>query len=172
LYGSVIFFSAFVLNIVIFRTASGVNSYTKVNRAFIKFLASYVLFSITISIFSKVAIIESITSIILGSFIFTSLYYVYLFSLIGIAKKSISINILFAISELTKLNSKTDLSKLWKHLENQGLSFSSIRNNRLEQMLYLNFATMENNTFKLSKKGKLTNYILNCVLRIWRLDRL
>tara|TARA_Y100000590_G_scaffold470454_1_gene665234 strand:- start:104531 stop:104962 length:432 start_codon:yes stop_codon:yes gene_type:complete len=111
-------------------------------------------------------------SFIVGSFIFLSLHYVYLFSLVGISKKSISINILANIKNLSSDGENSSVKALCEFMNKEENGLDYIRENRLRQMELLNWAKLENGQYHLTPKGKLFNQMGNTVLKIWNLKRL
>jgi hypothetical protein len=171
-YGSFGFFLFFLLFVILFRTASGKESYSNINRAHKIFFLLFLGFSsfIYLTVKVHVPVLDFLVALLLGTFIFFSLHYVYFFALVGLIKKSISVNILSVIFQMNL--SRTDLSTLKDCLQKSNLDFESIRKNRLEQMTYLKFALKNGNEFTITPKGVFTNNIGNLIFKIWGLKRL
>jgi len=172
LFGALGFFLIFVLLVLIFKLAAGEDCYSKMNKLHKKIFFIYILGAFSYSFYLGELNQFPFISFIVGSFIFLSLHYVYLFSLVGISKKSISINILANIKELSTDGVNTSAKKLSEFMSSKENGLDYIRENRLKQMELLNWAEVKESQYHLTTKGRLFNRMGNTVLKIWNLKRL
>lgn len=169
---SFIFFIIFLFFVIIKKIASGKESYSQINQLHRKFYFIYLLHVLIYLFVEESSPINIILPLIVGTYIYFGLHFVYLFSLIGIAKKSISINILASIFEIESNREKPNEKNIESHMRNKKIGINDIRDNRLEQMKILNFATLEKSQFKITKKGLLVNKIGTLILTVWNQKRI
>lgn len=172
LWGAFGFFTLFLVFVLLAKLGSGIDSYRKLNQAHFKFFIAYFLTSIFYGYYSDNFDLFLLVGLSVGSFIFYSLHYVYLFSIVGLIKKSISINILVCLREVEINGITATAEALSLLMEKRNLGFSVIRDSRLEQMVLLGFAKKEGNFLKMTQKGKLVNFLGFYILKIWNLNRL
>jgi hypothetical protein len=168
-------FLFFILNLflmIFLKLASGEDCYSKMNKLHLRLYLPYLISSFLYYFTLTEAVPYSFLSLIVGSFIYFSLHYVYLFSLVGLSKKSISINILTEADRFSKTDQVLSTSSLISHLGNSKVSLEFIREDRLKQMLILGWATKNENTFKLTSKGRTFNKLGSMVLTFWNLVRI
>ena len=172
IYSSLLFFVIFSSITIMQKVASGKDSYSQVNRVNHKTFILYILITVTYVLIKNSLNFSTLLSLLVGSFLYLSLYYVYLFSLIGIAKKSISINILAAISELEALKKKPTEGELADYMSKNNIGFDNIREDRLKQMTVLRFATFLDNKYEMAAFGKFIHKTGSIILKIWNQKRL
>jgi hypothetical protein len=112
------------------------------------------------------------TGILTGLYIYFSLHYVFIFPLIGICKKSISVNILESISYIEQTGSPCSIEKLANQMEHRNVSIDDIRCSRLDQMILLKFATKQGNLYQITPFGQSVHKFGEIVLNIWNQKRL
>lgn len=157
---------------IFLKLASGDDCYSKMNKLHFRLYLPYLLSSFLYFFTLTEDIPYPLLSLIVGSFIYFSLHYVYLFSLVGLSKKSISMNILIEADRFSKSGDTLSSSSLVSHLGNSNISLEFIREDRLKQMLILGWATKNKNTFKLTSKGNTFNKLGSIVLSFWNLVRI
>lgn len=172
LISSVLFFLLFLFLMIFLKLASGNDCYSKMNKLHIRLYFPYVLSSF-LYYFTLVEKTDySFLSLLVGSFIYFSLHYVYLFSLVGLSKKSISINILTEAKKILESGTVLSFSSLVDHLNCSDVNLEFIREDRLKQMLILEWATKDEDRFRLTPKGRIFNKLGDFILKIWNLGRL
>ena len=169
---SFLLFALFLLHVVVFKIASGVSSYQNINRLHLKYFFIYLSFSISLLLYGDLINLNGLLLFLIGSFIFYSLHYVYLFSLIGLAKKSISINILSSIHKVAEKETTVTIAKVTDEMKMNNIAIENIRENRLLQMTHLGFAIKKKDLFSITTHGKIVNTIGSIVLKIWNQKRL
>jgi len=112
------------------------------------------------------------TGILTGLYIYFSLHYVFIFPLIGICKKSISINILESISHIQQAGGTCSKVTLANNMALRNASIDDIRASRLDQMIILKFATSQGNHFQITTFGKRVHELGEIILGIWNRKRL
>jgi len=172
IYSAFFFFFIFLIYVLIAKTSSGKESYAKVNRLHIKFFFLYFLSAIGLMLYSKDFTYHSLLGLLTGSFIYLGLHYVYLFPIIGLTKKSISINILASIKELELQNVKVYQEILAVQMNINNLGIGHIRENRLLQMTGLGFASLYKNKYKITSKGRFIHQAGAIILKIWNQKRI
>lgn len=172
IYSSFVFFLFFALYVLVKKTASGRNSYSKVNRIHQKIFLLYLISFFSYILIKKEINISALIGLLVGSFIYFSLYYVYFFSLIGLVKKSISINILVSIKELELQKRPINEENLSAYMNAQKIGIGDIRESRLQQMTNLGFATLDDSKYQISPFGKLVHQVGTIILKTWNQKRL
>ena len=110
--------------------------------------------------------------IMVGLFIYLSLHYVFLFSIIGLCRKSISVSILTSARKILEGGKSIEPAELIKEMKFKGLDTTGLRNSRLEQMTYLGFATSDGNLYVISGFGRAINKIAKLIINVYGLKRL
>lgn len=168
---SVVFFLLFAIIVIFGKLASGEDCYARMNKLHMQMLPGYLLSTVFFAFYTDQLNKYSFIGLLIGSFLYFSLHYVYLFALVGLAKKSISISLLSEIKN-TKESERTLNSILNKFVNQKENGAEHIRENRLKQMLILGWAQKEGESFKLTPKGRLFNKMGAFVLNVWNLERL
>jgi hypothetical protein len=172
IYAAFIFFVFFLIYIITQRTANSQQCYTKVNQVNTRILFIYIFSLTAISIKLNDFDIEFLIGLFTGIFIYLSLHYVFVFSLIGLCDKSISIKILLAIKEIEATGHAANVKKLSTHMRSCGTDIEEIRKSRLIQMTYLGLAITYGSNYRISVFGRLIHFIGTLVLKIYGLRRL
>lgn len=169
LWSSLFFFFIFFLWVVLGKIASKENTYTALNKAHFQVGIFYVLTSL-LFIFWRFPndLIYSLGSLFVGLFCYFTYHYVFFLSLIGLSKKSISANILTVIKSTS---GKCQIQDLFKSY-GDGKGFSFVKQDRLKQMVFLNFANEENGEYKITPRGEIIDSFGRLILRIWNFKRL
>lgn len=172
IYLAFVFSSIFAFTIIACKIASNEDAYTRANR--IHFYIG-IIYTVTISflaIYFGQIHKSFFTGVLTGLYIYYSLHYVFIFPLIGICKKSISINILESIFHIQQSSDQCSKETLVNQMALQNVSIGDIRNSRLEQMILLKFATRQNNHFQITAFGKRVHELGEIILSIWNQKRL
>jgi hypothetical protein len=168
---SLFFFFLFLFLMIFLKLASGEDCYSKMNKLHFRLYFAYLiaagLYYFTLSSTASF----SLLSLAVGSFIYFSLHYVYLFSLVGLSKKSISMNVLAEAQKMIKSGKELTRSSLLDHLNCSNINLEFIRENRLKQMIILGWSNRKGERYHLTPKGRLFNKMGSLVLMIWNLGR-
>jgi hypothetical protein len=165
---SLFFFAIFVVILLVNRTASGKSSYRKVNTLHRRIYLAYLLCSFTWVAFQNSFSIEQVINFLLASFLYYSLHYVYVFSLIGLLKKSISVNVLSAFETF---KSPISLEELTLAMSRIGVSPEFISKDRIEQLQILKMARGLNGNLQITGKGRRISLLRSIILRLWNLEQ-
>jgi len=170
IWGAAGTFCLFTVFVLAARLASGNEPYTRINRAhklfFIPYLAGALLFAFR-SGELKTALLPALA---VGCFVYFSLHYVYLFALVGLVKKSISINLLADIYGLARVGGNGVAPAAFMAHEKEKLAF--IRADRLAQLTLLKMAEEKDGRYTVTARGRLLNGLGRLILRTWNLERL
>lgn len=172
IYLALVFSSIFAITIIILKTASKEDAYTRTNRIHFYIGIMYTAMVSCLAIYLGQAHMSLFTGILTGLYIYYSLHYVFIFPLIGICKKSISVNILESIFHIQQSGSPCSKETLANQMALQNVSIDDIRNSRLDQMILLRFATRQNNHFQITAFGKRVHELGEIILSIWNQKRL
>lgn len=172
LYGALIFFAAFLICLMINKTAAKQDPYTSVNTIHFRIMLIYLTTIFVIAFIQNSINLKFLVGIMVGLFIYLSLHYVFLFSLIGLCRKSISISILISARKISKDNGDITVAALTKEMQLKGLDTAGLRKTRLEQMTHLGFATTEGNEYVVSRFGRTINRTTKLIIDGYGLKRL
>ncbi len=172
IYGAIGFFIVFLLFIIVRKTASAKDSYTRVNRIHSRILLLYLICLICTAIYLNELNSKFFISIAVGIFIYLSLHYVFIFALIGVCQKSISVRILAAGQLIEKHGHAITLQKLTEQMHENEFDIDNLRKSRLWQMTHLGFATSVNGTYLITNLGRVIDHIGTVILKIYGLKRL
>lgn len=166
---SLFFFGIFFLWVVLGKIASKKKAIAALNKAHFQIGICYIFSSILVILWKFPDDFPyALLALLVGLFCYFTYHYVFLMSIIGIAKKSISANMLVLIKSSS---GKCKMQELLKSY-GDGRGFSFIKNDRLKQMLFLNFANEHNLEYEITLRGKVINFFGWLILRIWNLERL
>jgi hypothetical protein len=171
-YLAPIFFAFFLLAIIIRKTASQEDAYTQSNRVHFRVGTLYATTLIGIAIYLHEMNANFLTGILTGLYIYFSLHYVFIFPLIGICKKSISVNIMECIYHIEQTGSPCSKKTLSNQMEHRNTSIDDIRSSRLGQMVLLKFATTKHNRYRITPFGKKVHGFGEIILNILNQKRL
>ncbi len=146
--------------------------YRRTNRAH---LTIYIIYAITtaIAVIRQGALLNDVlVDELVGAYIYFSLYYAFIFPLIGLSKSSISINLLTTIKMLQAGDGKTTKAEVVRHMAGKNLGTQDLRDSRLYQLTYLGFAESLHGSYRCTALGKATNKIASAVLAVWNQKRL
>ena len=164
-YSSILTFAAYLILARALNMAAGESCHAKLNKANAVFLAIYLAEAAAYCIIKGLFSIDILAAIIGGIFIFVSLQQIYFMALVGLAKKSVSVNIVETALQMEK----TDEKKIY---EKFSANTDYIRINRLSQMRFLGLAKEKNGIFSITERGRFFNRLGNLILKIWGLKRL
>lgn len=170
LWGAVASFLLFLVIALAARLASGPDPYSKLNRAHSIIFIPYLCFSLFFAYRAGELSAALLPAILVGGFIYFSLHYVYFFALVGLVKKSISINLLSSLAALTPADGGPVPEAQFLAQQKAVLDF--IRRDRLGQMVLLGMATLEADRYSVTRKGRLGNFTGGLILKLWNLRRL
>lgn len=166
---SLFFFCIFVLWVVLGKIASKEKAIAALNKAHLQIGICYIASSILVILWKYPNDLPyALLALLVGLFCYFTYHYVFLMSIIGLAKKSISANILVLIKSASE---KCQMQELLKSY-GDGRGFSFIKEDRLRQMLFLNFANEHNLEYEITLRGKVINFVGRLILIIWNLERL
>jgi hypothetical protein len=168
---SLFFFFLFLFFMIFLKLASGEDCYSKMNKLHFRLYFAYLIASGLYYFTLSNTASFSLLSLSVGTFIYFSLHYVYLFSLVGLSKKSISMNILAEAQKMIKSGRELSSTHLLDHLNDSSINLEFIRENRLKQMIILGWSSKEGERYHLTPKGRLFNKMGSLVLKIWNLGR-
>lgn len=170
IWGAVLFFTVFLLTALGARLAAGSDPYTRLNRAhsllFIPYLCAALIFAYKSGELSPALL----PALIVGCFVYFGLHYVYFFALVGLVKKSISVNLLCDIDAMAA--GKEVPVPDTAFLAHEKAKLDLIRRDRLDQMVTLGMAFRNAGIYTITRKGRLGNFAGGLVLRIWNLKRI
>lgn len=167
--GSLFFFCIFFLWVILGKIASKENAIAALNKAHFQIGICYVLSSIPVILWKfSDDFPYALLALLVGLFCYFTYHYVFLMSIIGPAKKSISANIVVLIKSAS---GRCQMQELLKSYGGER-GFSFIKGDRLKQMLFLNFADEHDLEYEITLRGKVINSLGRLILRIWNLERL
>jgi len=170
LYGALISFCLFVICVLSAKLASGKNCYTKLNRAhmliFVPYISACLFFAFSLGEIN----LSLLPVLAAGSFIYFTLHYVYLFAIVGLIKKSISVNLLADIAGLDRGEKPGVALSTFLACEKEKLAV--IRLDRLNQMEILNMAEKKDDIYTITPRGRLIDRFGGIILKTWNLRRL
>lgn len=172
IYLALFFASIFIFTIIIRKTASKEDAYARSNR--IHFFVG-ILYTTTLSnlaIYLGQVNVSFCTGLLTGLYIYCSLHYVFIFPLIGICKKSVSVNILEVISHAQQSVGPCSKATIANQMALRNVSIDDIRSSRLDQMIILKFATKHSDLYQITTLGKRVHEIGEFILSIWNQKRL
>lgn len=172
IYGAVIFFVLFLAIIIGKKSAAKQSTYTAVNTIHFRIMLIYISTVFIIALLENSINFNFFIGIMVGLFIYLSLHYVFLFSLIGLCRKSISVSILISARKILEGGKSIETAELIKEMKFKGLDTTGLRNSRLEQMTYLGFATSDGNLYVISWFGRAINKIAKLIINVYGLKRL
>jgi len=171
-YGAVIFFVLFLAIIIGNKSAAKQSTYTAVNTIHFRIMLIYISTLFIVALVKNSINLNFLIGIMVGLFIYLSLHYVFLFSLIGLCRKSISVAILTSARKIIRSGKSIEITELIKEMELKRFDTTELRKSRLEQMTYLGFATNDENSYLISRFGRAINQIAKLIIDIYGLKRL
>ena len=171
-YGAVIFFVLFLAIIIGNKSAAKQSTYTAVNAIHFRIMLIYISTLFIVALVKDSINLNFFIGIMVGLFIYSSLHYVFLFSLIGLCRKSISVAILTSARKIIKSGKSIEITELIKEMKLKGLDTTELRKSRLEQMTYLGFATSDGNSYVILCFGRAINQIAKLIIDVYGLKRL
>lgn len=172
IYGALAFFAVFLLYIIIRKTASAHDSYTRVNRIHSRILLLYVSSLTIAAMYTETVGSDFMIALSVGIFIYLSLHYVFVFALIGLCQKSISVKILAIGQTIENAGQAVTVPRLAAHMQTQGADIDALRRSRLGQMTHLRFATSDGHVYVITRFGRMVERIGAAVLKVYGLQRL
>ena len=170
LWGAIVLFAVFLVCVLIKKIASSESYASNLRRLHFKIFIPYLLTSFVCSLLDGKVNNYPLGSFIGGAFIYFSFLYVYLFSLVALAKKSISVNLMGQINEFTPDGECTEEKLIRQYLlEKKGLEY--MRENGLDQLVKQGWAKDKGNTYQISDHGRRVNDFTNVLLKIFNLAR-
>lgn len=172
IYGAIAFFFVFLLYIVVRKTAAAHDSYTRVNRIHSRILLLYIFSLAGLVLYMNAVSRDFMIALAVGTFIYLSLHYVFVFSLIGLCQKSISVRILAIAQTIENKGQMVTVSRLAAQMQAQGEDIEALRHSRLGQMTHLRFAASDGHVYAITHFGRLVDWIGATVLKVYGLQRL
>ena len=171
-YLAPVYFALFLFTVICRKTVSKTDAYTQSNRIHFYIGAMYAITLTALAIYLKQVNSNFCSGILTGLYIYFSLHYVFIFPMIGICKKSISIVIMESMFQIERSKVSCFIDTLEEKMKHQNVSIDDIRKSRLEQMTLLKFATYQDNQFKITSLGKRVHEMGDIILCIWNQKRL
>jgi len=166
------YFLLFLITVIIRKTASKTDAYTQSNRIHFYIGTLYAITLTVLAIYLNQVNSDFCIGILTGLYIFFSLHYVFIFPMIGICKKSISISIMESMCRIEKAGAPYTKENLESQMKHQNVSIDHIRQSRLEQMVLLKFATHKGKQFQITMLGQKIHELGEIILAIWNQKRL
>lgn len=171
-YGAIAFFAVFLIYIVADKTAAGTDSYTRVNRVHSRIFLAYLCAMVVAALAGTGIDRHALLGIATGSFIYFSLHYVFVFALIGICRKSISVSIMAAMQALESEQQPITPQSLETRMQAGSVGIRDLRDSRLGQMVHLGFAQEQAAIYSITRLGRRVHAIGAWMLAIYGLKRL
>lgn len=168
LWGAPAFFCAYFLYVLAAKTASGEDCIGRLNRTNLLFFVPYAAASLVLSALEGRPGSSLPACLAVCWFIYFSLHYIYLGSLIGLAKKSVSMNLIADIRDL----GAGGTVPLAAFLSHEKAKIDYVRRNRLDQMEVLGMAARRRSEYRITPRGRFLNRLGNAILAAWNLRRL
>ena len=169
-WGALVFFAFFIAYVLVRKVVCDENCATRLRRLHFKFFIPYLLSSFAYALYVGKVNSYPLGSLLAGCFIYFSLLYVYIFSLIQLAKKSISVELLGRIQDLTPEGECTQEKLMQQYLqEKKGTEY--MREHGLKQMVERGWAQEKGSSYYVTPHGRRVNDFTNSVLRILDLVR-
>lgn len=169
-WGALAAFGVFLAFVLAAKTASGENCHARLNRMNLLFFIPYAAAVVFFSALAGRRDLSLLADLAAGGFIYFSLHHIYLMALMGLAKKSVSVNILDDIGKLAAGAGTAGISED-ALLEHETAKISYIRENRLGQMLALGMARKTGAEYRITRLGSFLNRLGNAILKFWNLRR-
>lgn len=171
-YLAPVFFALFLVIIIFRKTASKMDAYTQSNRVHFHVGALYSITIVALAIYLHQFNANFFIGMLTGLYIYFSLHYAFIFPLIGICKKSISINMLESILHTERTGFPCSKTSLEDNMALRNAGVDDIRKSRLEQMVLLKFGTVQGNHYKITPLGRKVHELGEFILGIWNQKRL
>jgi hypothetical protein len=172
IYLALFFALIFTFTIIIRKTASKEDAYARSNRIHLYIGILYTTTLSSLAIYLGQVNVSFCTGILTGLYIYCSLHYVLIFPLIGICKKSVSVNILEVIFHAQQSVGPCSKATLANQMARRNVSIDDIRSSRLDQMIILKFATKHADHYHITTLGKRVHELSEFLLVIWNQKRL
>jgi len=169
LWGAPAFFCAFLFFVLASRLASGENCTARLNRTNLLFFIPYALTSLVFPAATGRLHFSLLPAFAAGCLIYFSLHHMFLMAFIGLAKKSVSVNILADIQALGAGGATVTMAALLAH---EKAKIAYVRQNRLSQLEVLGMAQRRQTQYLITPRGRFLNRLGNAILKIWNLKRL
>jgi hypothetical protein len=164
----IFYYAFYVADIVINKHCKNPKTYLTINKRFKRYAFIYI-FLLPAVLYYAFQITEStlISSTIFSFFILFCLHYLAFFQIIGLAKKSVSMNILTTIFECGGVASTKDISAQYGN----GKGFNFVKTDRYDQLFKLALVTNASGVVIPTKKGHIFHLVGTVILRMWNLSR-
>lgn len=169
---AVSFFAGFAAYMRWRRLPASIHMYHRTNRAHLAIYLAYAVAVAVTGIWQGAFIKDILVDGLLGTYIYFSLYYVFVFPLIGLAKNSISINLLTTIQQLQSATGRATRAEVIRDMTENMLGPQDLRDSRLYQLTYLGFSEKRGASYKCTEFGKATHKLASAILSVWNQRRL
>ena len=166
------YFVLFLITVIIRKTASKTDAYTQSNRIHFYIGTLFAITLTALAIYLNQVNSDFCIGILTGLYIYFSLHYVFIFPMIGICKKSISISIMESMHHIESTGARYSKETLENQMKQQNVSIEHIRQSRLEQMILLNFAIHQGEHFQITMLVQKVHELGEIILAIWNQKRL
>jgi hypothetical protein len=169
---ALVFFAFFLTYARVKRLPASNHMYRDANRAHFNLFMIYTVTSLAFIGGTGAWNEESMVAGAVGTYVYFSLYYAFIFPLIGLARNSISINLLTTIQKLQDEGQNPSLEAIQQRMTNLGLSARDLRESRLYQLTYLGLATHNEGKYRMTVVGRIVYRVMAIILSVWRKNRL
>jgi len=170
LWGAIFSFIIFVIYILSHKIISTKDSDSQVARLHYYFFLPYLLISFLYCALTGRIDSYPIGSLLSGAFIYFSLYYVYLSTLIKMSKKSISLEILGHIRNVSPEEECTQKKLLLQFLQGKrGAEY--MRDNGIKQLVKKGWMKEKGSVYSITSEGKKINELVCSLIKLFDLRR-
>lgn len=167
---AIVYFVVFLFAVFFAKTAAAKDAYRPTNRLHFRIGVLYCATTVTYASVNGYTDFQAALGLLTGIYVYGTLHYVFVFPLIGLVRKSISVEMLSTIGSAS--GSGTDRDTVVHKMTLAGTGVSDVRTNRLLQMCLLKFANNDCGQFRISARGKFVHVTGERVLQLFRLNRL
>lgn len=164
-WNALLTFAAFLLAVLAGKLAARANCHAPMHRLNFRFFALYAAAAAAFCAYTGRLNLNLAAAFAIGAAIYFSLHRIYLMALVGLAKRSVSVNLLETTLALPPGAGETAL------LERYARRVSDIREDRLNQMVALGLATRNGEEYTITPSGRLFDRLGNLALKLWGLRR-
>lgn len=169
---ALVFFAFFLTYARLKRLPASKHMYRDTNRAHFILFIGYTVTSIAFAERTGAWNEESLVAGALGAYVYFSLYYAFVFPFIGLARNSISINILTTIRQIEIEGLSAVRELIHDRMTESGLGPQGLRESRLYQLTYLGLATHNEGKYRMTVVGRIVYRVMAIILSVWRQNRL
>ncbi|WP_135354859.1 hypothetical protein [Leptospira kobayashii] len=153
---------------VLFKVGKGDSPLTAFNQLHIRFSLFYLLVSAALFLAFYTPDLYTVFDFSIGYFFYLGFHYAIFQNFYGLAQRSISASLLILLKHNGGEMRVNDCLKNYA----DGKGFGYIKKSRLEDMVHLQFVSLENGVYKITSRGKKTSFVVRSILGFWGLRQL